>query len=99
MPLSLIQVAIRRDASTIPSVALFAHELPILHHLYGTENVEAGAVAGTRKIEPTSEYERLVRKYGEEAVISVYGHAPSQRLDAALEPAPPATGKSDVASA
>ncbi len=88
MELSLMTVDVRRDALTVPAILIFQHEIPILHQLYGAENVEAGAQAGTCAWDIGSEYARLVRQYGEEAVFSVYGPAHSGRLEKALFPEP-----------
>jgi hypothetical protein len=99
MNLMLMEVVVRHDASAVPALAVFEHELPVLEHLYGAEHVEAGALAGRRDIGVEGEYARLVRKYGEESVVGVYGVAHSGRLEKAMQAAAEKSGKGKVPNA
>jgi hypothetical protein len=88
-----VTVKVRRDAETFCAAEVFEHELRILYGLYGQENIEVGVSVLKREIDARSEYERLIRKYGEATTTGVYAHP--GRLADALEPANPPDNGSD----
>jgi|GEM_PF-1860936 len=83
--LSIVNVRIRRDAHTATPASVLAHELPILHEIYGKENVAAdSAVDDAYDVDIDGEYQRLSNKYGLSIVEEVYGRESSGRLMDAL---------------
>ena len=69
----LITVAVRRDITTTLSIAVPAHEIPVLHAIHGRDNVFPGEEGDVTAIDPDTEFDRLGRKYGQEAVDTAYG--------------------------
>lgn len=70
----LIFVGIHRDITTTLQVEVPAYEIPVLMSVHGDSNVyERDLTGGTAAIEIDMEYERLTRKYGDEAVRDAYG--------------------------
>jgi hypothetical protein len=94
MHCELHQVRVRRDAQTITPTTIAAHELPILHALYGIENVEDSGLYGTYPVDEMQEYKRLVLKFGEDAVRAIYGEEHSGQLAHKLQHTAKSTVKS-----
>lgn len=73
MKTAIYAVTVRRDANTIIPAEAPKHEIPVLKHLFGAENVTLGAVIGYVDLDEATEHERLAAKYNEEAVTAVHG--------------------------
>ncbi len=99
MHCDLHHVRVRRDAQTTTPTTIAAHELPILQVLYGIENVEDSALTGTYPIDEKQEYKRLVLKFGEEVVRSIYGEEHSGQLAQRLQQTAKSASKSKVSTA
>jgi hypothetical protein len=68
---------IRRDAVETVSREAASTEVPVLQHIYGDALtlVEGGqSVANRDPITPAEEFERLVKRYGPDAVMGAYGN-------------------------
>jgi len=84
-PIALLGVLVRRDANTTTPVTVLAHELPLLHEIYGRENVTVDEPADAmHPVDTDGEYQRLANKYGLAIVEEVYGRESSARLADAL---------------
>jgi len=83
--LPLFQVEVRRNAHTVVNTYVPEHELPLLYHLYGRENVVAQPCEGQFAVDTDHETIRLSRKYGEAVVVKIYGEAHSAQLSARLQ--------------
>lgn len=77
---ALLEVVVRRDAQTITPANVLPHELPVLHKLFGKENVNDATQVGTFEVDPELEHERLSAKYGAEAIVAVFGDDGGERL-------------------
>lgn len=75
-----LDITIRRDAHTTTPTQCMPYELHILRHQHGKENVIEIGQADPIEVNPESEYERLMGKYGPENVIKVYGEDEGLRL-------------------
>ena len=69
----LTVVGVHRDITTTLSVSVPAHEVLILQAIHGRDNVYPGDESGETAIDPDAEFDRLNRKYGEDAVREAYG--------------------------
>ena len=69
----LTVVGVHRDITTTLSVSVPAHEVLILQTIHGRDNVYPGDESGETAIDPDTEFDRLNRKYGEDAVREAYG--------------------------
>lgn len=70
-----VSATMRRDASSTCLAYVPAHELGILRHIFGAENVEHELMSPAMMLESTAakEAERLSRKYDHEQVSAVFG--------------------------
>lgn len=70
----LLFVGIHRDITTTVQTQVAEHEILILQAVHGDSNVyrrePTGAMA---QLDPDTEHDRLVRKYGEDKVREAYG--------------------------
>ncbi len=74
-------VQITRDAMTILPRTVGRHELPVLHAVFGEDNVqEIGEGDGPVEIEPENEVARLSARYGEGAVEKAFGASPKSAI-------------------
>lgn len=75
MLVSLVALVIARDAMTILPATVPAHEVEIAKAVFGEDHVEVvGPVDGQSvELDSSLEHERLVQKYGFEAVQAAYG--------------------------
>ena len=84
-----IAVSVRRDASTITTTEIAAHELPLIRVIHGGENVTVAGDRGEMELEPEQEYDRLCGRYSPDAVEQVFGKAEvfdlAEKLQAAAE--------------
>jgi hypothetical protein len=70
----LLFVGIHRDITTTVQTQVAEHEIPILQAVHGDSNVYPRQPTGAMThIDPETEHERLVRKYGEDKVRDAYG--------------------------
>lgn len=67
-------VGVHRDITTTVQVQVPEHEIAILQEMHGRDNVYQRERTGTdTALDPATEFARLSRKYGEEAVLEAYG--------------------------
>lgn len=73
--IAMCAIVITRDAMTILPTAVPAHEVEIAKAVFGEDNVEVvGPVDGQSvELDISLEHERLVQKYGPDAVQAAYG--------------------------
>lgn len=71
----LLNVLVRKDASTIIPVSVPEYEVSVIGEIFGPENVTEYSDRGSIEVDPESEYERLCNKYGEQAVKDIYRSA------------------------
>lgn len=69
----LVTVAVHRDMTTTLSVSVPAHEILILQAIHGRDNIFPGDEKDETALDAEAEFDRLGRKYGEEAVEKAYG--------------------------
>lgn len=71
----MVAVMITRDAQTILPRDVPAHELPVLHAVFGEDNVQLqeGVNPGAVELDPANEAERLAGKYGTDALERTHG--------------------------
>lgn len=85
LKLVLLAITIRRDAQTITPTTVPQHELRLLTAIHGKEQIiEQEDDAGHIELDPSTEYERLAKKYGIERVVSTFGET-DDNLIAAIE--------------
>lgn len=68
---------VRRDAVETVAREATSTELPVLQHIYGDAlvvNAEGKFIAHRDAITPEEEYERLLKRYGQDAVVGAYGN-------------------------
>lgn len=69
-----VMLTVTRDAMTILPAKVPAHEVEIMKAVHGEENVrEIEGPADAVEIDPEGEAERLMQKYGREALEAAYG--------------------------
>lgn len=74
MNVTLVSATITRDAMTRLPVSIPAHELEIVRTIFGEDNVQVHSEdAGSVELDPAEEGARLVGKYGDAAVVKVFG--------------------------
>lgn len=67
-------VGVHRDITTTVQAQVPEHEIPILREMHGETNVYQREQTGQdTAIDIDGEFNRLVRKYGEEKVLAAYG--------------------------
>lgn len=70
----LFLVGIHRDITATPQTQVPEHEIPVLRSVHGDGNVYPGEpTEAMTLLDPANEYDRLVRKYGPDAVHDAYG--------------------------
>jgi len=70
----LIVVGVHRDITTTQYPQVPEHEIPILQAIHGDTNVYPGEPNGENTaLDADDEYDRLTRKYNEDAVRDAYG--------------------------
>lgn len=70
----LLSVGIHRDITTTVHVQVAEHEILILQAVHGDSNVYPGEPTGAMtELDPATEPDRLMRKYGEDKVREAYG--------------------------
>lgn len=70
----LLAVGIHRDITSTPQARVPEHEILILQSIHGEGNVYPGEpTSETTLLDPATEFDRLVRKYGEDPVRDAYG--------------------------
>jgi len=84
----LLFVGVHRDITTTVQTQVAEHEIPILQEVHGDSNVYPGEPTGLKTaVEAETEHDRLVRKYGEDAVRSAYGTTAKGDIRRAVEKA------------
>jgi hypothetical protein len=74
MNVTLVSALISRDAMTRLPVDIPAHEVEIVKTVFGEDNVQVtNEDAGSVELEASEEGQRLVAKYGDVAVVKVFG--------------------------
>ena len=74
MKIALVTVSIWRDAMTNLSVTIPTHEVEVAKSIFGEDNVHVTAEqAGVVELDPAAEGERLKDKYGEAAIVKMFG--------------------------
>lgn len=70
----LVSVGVHRDITTTHYPQVPEYEIPILQAIHGDSNVYPGEPTGQNaEIDADDEYDRLTRKYNENAVLEAYG--------------------------
>lgn len=70
----LHSVGVHRDITTTLYPHVCEHEIPILQAIHGESNVYPGEPTGdVTRIDIDGEYDRMGRKYGDDAVRTAYG--------------------------
>ena len=95
----LLTAQIRRDITTTVNVTVPEHELDILRQIHG-DNVfgVSEKTADCSVLDPSDEFDRLCRKYGEEATCDTYGNPAKakQELRKLIEAASAGTQEDDM---
>lgn len=74
MNITLVTATISRDPMTRIPTTVPAHELEVVKILFGEDNVQVTSEdAGSVELDPSTEGERLVGKYGDGVVVKVFG--------------------------
>lgn len=76
----VVEVSVRRDANTIPTIKVPAYEVAILRRNFGKENVNGEKPAGSIEVDPATEHDRLGAKYGPEKIKAIFGDDGGERL-------------------
>jgi len=70
----LFFVGVHRDITTTVQTQVPEHEIAILQTVHGESNIYPGEKTGeSAEIDVDKEFDRLSRKYGEDAVLEAYG--------------------------
>lgn len=86
--LPLLFVGVHRDITTTVQTQVAEHEIPILRVVHGDDNVYPGEPTGAQTaVEASTEYDRLVRKYGDDPVREAYGTTAKGDIRRAVEKA------------
>ena len=84
----LLFVSVHRDITTTVQTQVAEHEIPILQAVHGDSNVYPGEPTGAQTaVEASTEYDRLVRKYGDDPVREAYGTTAKGDIRRAVEKA------------
>ena len=74
MQVNLITVEVTRDAMTKVVSDIAAHEVEVQQLIFGRDNVNViNDAAGFAEIDENEEPDRLVRRYGDTAVVDTFG--------------------------
>lgn len=81
MQVKTVALKIKRDANTEIFVEVPAHEVPMLRHIHGKENIYPQDGSGDAvDIDPADEAQRLGNKYSHDAVADVFGGAADEAI-------------------